>query len=168
MTLWAQNTVMIQASIKGLPAGEKVYYGSAKNPAGDSVTTSSSGFTIHVHLTTDGGDLYVLQIGTDGNDDDARLVLYLDKGTVTITGNGPKFRDAIFTGSSAAIKDQNAFTSFLRSHADMRRMDSLREQLNEFSLKNNDSGIYALLPQIQQLYPVRSGLTKQWISQHKS
>ncbi|SHM47385.1 Peroxiredoxin [Chitinophaga jiangningensis] len=55
----------------------------------------------HFHYSLDmskGGSTYILQVGTRGKESEGTF-LYLEAGTMNITGNGPYFQNATYTGS---------------------------------------------------------------------
>ncbi|MRG44066.1 DUF4369 domain-containing protein [Chitinophaga sp. SYP-B3965] len=107
LTALAQSNVTIEARIKDLPAGQTIYLTSLAAPTKDSAVTTSGGFTISTHVKPGDANGYILQIGRTYNNDNGMFV-YLDEGKVLIDGNGPGFKDAKATGTTA----QNDFNSF--------------------------------------------------------
>src|SRR5258708_10132051 len=100
----AQNKLTLQASIKGMEAGQWVYV----NPMGnslqkDSVQTSAGSFQMTLSIPEGQGDAYIVRIGQKYADN-SMLIAYLDNGTVEINGEGPLFKEAKLSGTSA-VKD---------------------------------------------------------------
>src|SRR3569833_381623 len=79
-----KNNTTIHADIKGLEAGQKVYYYSMMNSQQkDSVLSAAGGFTINMNIPE--GDLYYIMIGKSyGNN--AFTLAYLEPGKVEVKG----------------------------------------------------------------------------------
>lgn len=85
------------------------------------IKNNSFGFDHPIPL---GGCIYVLKIGTS-NDEKAAIVFYLDEGELKITGKGPYFDGAKFTGSKWVSEWQEGFRIVDSKNPENKRMEEL-------------------------------------------
>ena len=108
---FSQNNCIINANIKGLKAGQWVYCQAQGDEQKDSVKTIPGRFQIKLNIPNGGGNIYTLQIGK-GYTDYNFTMLYLDQGSITLTGNGPDFKN-IKPSGNASSKDMSAYNNFI-------------------------------------------------------
>ncbi|ASZ13261.1 redoxin domain-containing protein [Chitinophaga pendula] len=162
---YSQKNLHLKATIKGLQAGTIIYI----NPISgedmiDSVVSKAGSFTYHKTFRPATGGYYLLQIGR-GYDEQNFMRLYLDNGQVTITGNGPGFKDAKASGASF-IKDMNDFESYLDNHADIKPRKDLYAKAEELYSKKDTIGFAALRPALYRMDSIVTVVTKLWVMQH--
>ncbi len=110
------NTVTVQAHLKGLVPGLWVYcWETGKIGTLDSVPSEAGGFVFHLSIPEGEGDEYVLSF--DNDQPGASIAIYLDRDTVNITGDGPDFRDAVFTGALHNI-EYRSFMDYQKRNVD--------------------------------------------------
>jgi hypothetical protein len=101
------NNVTITASLNGLDSGQWAYwYSMGHSERVDSVKTTPGGFQIALQIPAGEGDGYILRIGK-AYVENSLIFFYIDKGNVTIKGNGPMFKNVAVSGGPA-ILDYNA------------------------------------------------------------
>jgi peroxiredoxin len=167
--VFAQPNVTVNASIKGLKAGQWVYLIRISNMEKDSVKAEEGAFQFKKNIPDGEGDLYVLQIGRGHKvyngviyDDIPPISVYLDDGTVTIKGNGPGFKDAEVSGAASA-EDLYAYSNLIENklHA-----DELQEKGKELSEKQDTAGLKILQLQMDSVTSAYFKLTEQWVNEH--
>ncbi|MRG44080.1 redoxin domain-containing protein [Chitinophaga sp. SYP-B3965] len=160
-----QNNVTIEGRIKDLPAGQTVYLTSFSASTKDSAVTTSGRFTISTHVKQGDANVYILQIGRAYNRDNGTAV-YLDEGKVRINGNGPGFRDAKATGTTA-LKDYNSFYAEMEKVPQLQRRKELHEKSGKLSTK--DSVAYrALQLELRRMWEAELAFTINWVKDHPS
>jgi peroxiredoxin len=163
----AQSNVTINASIKGLAPGQWVYWFPLNDSRNiDSVKTTPGGFQTKIAIPDGEGDAYMIRIGKKYVEGSA-VLFYLDKGTVTIKGNGPLFTDVTLSGSQY-ILDYNAYTDFIKNDPQLKGRTELYKKANELYAKKDSAGYAALRPELERMDSVDKTLTKQWILNHKT
>lgn len=161
----AQQNTTITATIKNLPAGEWVYWRSqGDDDRRDSVQTTAGGFTIKTNIKTGEADFYVIRIGKS-YDDYSMTFYYLDKGNITIKGDGPMFKDAVFAGPQF-IKDNNEYIAMLKQAPGLKGQADLYKQANKLYAEKDSAGLAALEPEMKRMRGENENLTKQWVLQH--
>ena len=161
----AQQNTTITATIKDLPAGQWVYWRSqGGDDRRDSVQTTAGGFTIKTNIAPGEADFYIIQIGKSYSDNSVFLY-YLDKGNITIKGDGPMFKDAVF-GGPQFVKDNNGYSAMMKQAPGLKGQADLYKQANKLYAENDSAGLAALQPKIKQMQEESEKLTKQWVLQH--
>jgi peroxiredoxin len=170
ITSQAQNSkpspsnLIINATIKDLPAGSFVYWRKMGDNDFDSVKTEAGGFHIHTNIPPGEGNSYILRLGAKYTEA-AMLLLYLDKGVVNITGDGPQFKDAKLSGSPF-IQEFTAYNDFLSKDPQLANIKELYQQANDLYKKNDTTGLAKLQPQLDAVDSIRTALSKTWVKQH--
>src|SRR5882757_2147421 len=161
----AQNQVSLRATVKGLEAGQWVYWNPMSNSLQtDSVQTTAGGFQANISVPEGEGDAYILKIGrkyTDGS----MILLYLDKGNVELKGEGPMLKDIKSSGSKS-IQDYNDYKEFTEKDPVLKGRADLYKKANELYAKKDSVGLAALEPELNKMDSIDKALTKQWIGQH--
>lgn len=166
-SIQAQNNVTIKASIKGLDAGLWVYWNPlTSSEERDSVKTTPGGFQINLQIPDGEADAYVVRIGRKYVENSLTF-LYLDRGTVTIQGDGPLFKDAKTSGSQA-IEDNTAYGDFIKGSPQLAGREALYKKANDLYQKKDSLGYAALEPELKRMDSTDNALTEQWILQHPS
>jgi len=161
----AQSIADIQAKIKGLPAGEWIYfYPLYDNLQKDSVQSTAGGFSLPIGLAQ--AQPYVIRIGAKAADN-SLLLLEVEKGKTLITGKGPLFKDAVLSGTKAAT-DYEAYKKAVAADPVLKNRSAIYSQYNDLYRKKDSAGMAALEPMLKKLDSANQALTKQWISRHAS
>jgi peroxiredoxin len=160
----AQTNTGINATIHGLKPGEWVYCQTFDKSIKDSVKTVANGFHFKLNIPQGEGNIFLLHIGKEYNNNNAMLV-YLDKGIVTITGNGPEFKDAKLSGTTS-IKDYNAYNDFIKNSPRLKDMEDVFKKANDLYTQHDSVGFAALQPRLNEIDSIRTVLGKQWVNEH--
>lgn len=169
MSLQAQtkkvNNLTVTAQIKGLAAGQWVYYGQAVRGAKmDSVKTSAGGFIIHTYIAKGEGNIYLFRIGKE-NIANTAFTMFVDRGEVHVTAGGPYFTDPKFTGS-AFVMDDNNYKAALRSDATLAKTKDVEQKAMAAYQQKDEAAFNALRPQLQARQAEVLRVTKKWIAAH--
>ena len=160
-----QENVHIKAAINGLEAGKKIYLTDWNNHYLDSTTSVANGFQLDYPIPEGEGNSFALKFGRLNGMPNTTLNLYLEKGTVTINGNGPMFNEVQLSGPSF-IDDLNNFDRYIQ--ATKTALHQLYPQI-ETANKNRDSiTLSKLYAQTRQQDSLENRLTNQWIEKHTS
>jgi len=154
-----RHNTTINANIKGLKPGSWLYWRSMNgNNKIDSTLTRPGGFQIKLHIAEGEGNTYMLQIGKGYNENNI-ILFYLDKGTVTIQGNGPEFKEATLSGTGY-IRDWNNYNAVIKNDPSRKGIDELYKKANEAYTKKDSIGLAALKLQLDFADSIKNGLTK--------
>ncbi|MFC3199143.1 redoxin domain-containing protein [Parapedobacter deserti] len=160
--LGQQPGLTITASIKDLPADQWVYYREmGGNDQRDSVKTEAGGFSMSVPIAAGEGNTYLISIGRNYQDPNSTLLLYLDQGTLTINGDGPRFKDADLSGSPW-VEAYNDFNAAIRSE----EMIAINKKMGELRSKQDTAALKALQPEYAGAAAEREEKIVQWIKAH--
>jgi len=163
--LHAQTNTTVTASIKGLEDGKWVYYRTLAGDGKDSVQTKDGGFVIKTNIPEGEGNAYIIQIGSKYVEN-CMTFLYLDKGNVTLKGDGPMMKDIKADGPQY-IKDYNAYNDFIKKSPALKGKEELYKKANELYSKDT-TAFAALRPQLEKMDSTEKALTKQWVLAHKN
>ncbi|HEY2728028.1 MAG TPA: DUF4369 domain-containing protein, partial [Parafilimonas sp.] len=162
------NTVIVNASIKELPAGKWIYYREqGGNDARDSVKSYKGGFKFQININTGEGDTYLFSIERNYDNQNSYVRLFLDKGTVTITTAGADFKDAKLSGTSS-INDLQTYNAYMNSNEYIKKEPALYEKGNELYKNHDTTTLKDVEKQLNEIDSVRTLLDKAWIKQHHS
>ncbi len=160
-----KDQALINANIKGLAAGQWVYIGTFTHDI-DSVQTAPGKFTFKLPIQKGEGGIYLLKIGRTYGENNF-LMLYLDRGVVNISGNGPNFKGAKFSGSQF-VKDQRNYEEVQTKNPVIKEADTVYRQYDA-AYKTKDTVLMKQLrPKLDEIDSIRTELSKQWIEQHPS
>ncbi|HVW62099.1 MAG TPA: redoxin domain-containing protein, partial [Puia sp.] len=161
--VYAQKNTTIHADIKGLEAGQWVYYYSMMNSLEkDSVRTVAGGFTITTNVPE--GDAYIFMIGkTYANN--AFTLAYLEPGKIEIKGEGPNFKDAKWTGETC-FRDEEEYVEMIDADPVLKTRADLYKKANELYAKKDSAGLAALQPELNKVDSIDKVLTTQWVKGH--
>lgn len=160
----AQNNLTVTARIKGLAAGQSVYWRSLSNDVKDSTQTVAGGFTFHTHIPDGSANGYLIQLGPQMKSGSVILV-YLDKGQMTLTGDGPGLQGLHYSGSPFA-QDQADFDGLLKKDSVMAGAEALYKEANDRYAKKDTAGLKALQPALDKVRQTEESLTRTWIAHH--
>jgi peroxiredoxin len=161
----AQNNLTLHASIKGMEAGQWVYWNPLTNSLQlDSVKTTAGGFQIDMHIPEGEGDAYMVKLGKKYTEN-SMMLLYMDKGTIELKGEGPLFKDAKFSGTRS-VQDYNDYKDFTEKNPVLKGRSELYKKANELYAKKDSAGLAALDPELKKMDSTDNASTKQWIRQH--
>ena len=158
------NVVAVNANIKGLKAGGQVYCKAVDESFLDSVKATASGFHFKLNIPEGEGNVFLFVVN-DGKSAFSDMPVFLDKGTVTITGNETEFKNARISGPASA-KDFVAYNDFLKNNAQLKTRDALYEKVNDMYAKNDTVDIAAFDPQLIAADSIRKMVITQWVSEH--
>jgi peroxiredoxin len=161
-----KDQVVINAKIKGLEAGRWVYTRTF-NQFVDSVQTSEGKFTIKLPIQKGDGDVYLLMIDKKYEENNNFMILYLDRGLVNMSGDGPNFKDVRFSGSPF-VKDYADFESIKKKDPVFKRAETIYNQYSAAHKAQDTVLMTQLAPKLHELDSVRTVLAKKWIGQHPS
>jgi peroxiredoxin len=164
----AQPNVTVNAGLKGLKAGQWVYLEKLSNMEKDSVQAEEGSFQFKMKIPDGEGDAYLIQIG---NELENGIIVYLDKGTVTIKGNGPGLKDAKLSGTNS-INDLNAYNHFIESNIpQIKERDDLIKKGEDLYVRHDSAGFAAVEMQLEKMDfdrmdSLKRELAKQWVEHH--
>ena len=159
------NTTVI-ATLKGVKAGEWVYYSPMNGTAKDSVKTTENGFAVKWYIPEGEADLYTFRIGKSYENGNF-LFTFIQPGAMQITGNGPGFTNAVFSGSPYA-NDLNDYNSFSKKNRTALQIDTLRKQIVTARNNKQEADVTALQQQLKLKDSLAVLSDKQWIAAHKN
>lgn len=159
-----KDKAVIKAAIPGLEAGQTVYWRVWNEEHTDSVSTAPGGFSFEIPLS--GGDIYLVQIGKK-NAPHTSVYLYLDRGTTTIRGNGPYFKNAVVAGNPAA-KDFAEYRAFIDSLPAVKAMPQLYEKITELYEKKDTAGLRSVGREFKKIDSIKLANGKAWVESHSS
>ena len=160
------NIVIINAKIKDLPAGKWIFYREqGGNDARDSVKSFAGGFKFKIDINEGEGNLYLISIERNFNNPNSYTEIFLDKGIVNITGNGPLFKDAKFSGAPSAVQ-LNDYNTYLESNEQIKNERQLYEQGNQYYKAGDTANLRLIEQKIDALDSIKTGMQKQWIRKH--
>ncbi|MBV7531023.1 TlpA disulfide reductase family protein [Chitinophaga sp. sic0106] len=85
----------------------------------------------HFHYSLDmskGGSTYILQVGNRGKESEGTF-LYLEAGTMNITGNGPYFQNATYTGSQFVTDWMDINDTVLKGDSLLSEKDAAQQRM---------------------------------------
>lgn len=166
-TVAAQEKVTINGTIKDLPAGTWVYVNPASvAKATDSVKAFAGSFVLTVSIPENGGDMYVVHVGKDYKPGSYTGV-YLDRGNITLAGNGPQFRDAKATGGvgNSAL---NEFEAFIKARPELADQENLQKKAMTLYKSHDTAALNALRPELERMDSLRMVAAQEWVTTHAS
>lgn len=160
----AQNNLAVTARLSDVQTGQTVYWQPMEGGPGDSAVTTDGGFSFHRHVGDGEGDGYLLRIGKRLSKG-SYLYIYLDKGTVFITGKGPLMTDARLSGTAYA-RDQTDLSDYLRRDSVMTGAEALYKHAQELYNNRDTAALHALRPDLDRVHTTQTRLSRAWIALH--
>jgi peroxiredoxin len=154
----------IHATIKDMKAGNWVYWRKISDTEKDSVKTMDGGFEIRTSIAEGEGNIYIVQVGSAYTEHSMQL-LYLDKGTVNINGDGPMFNKAKLSGSPF-ILDFNAYNDFMDKDSVLHAAPELYKKANQLYKDKDSTGLAKLQPLMDRTDSTKTARAKEWVAQH--
>jgi len=162
------NTVIVNANIKQLPAGQWIYYREqGGNDNSDSVQSFKGGFKFEIHIEEGEGNIYLFSIGRNFDDQNSYRVLFLDKETINISADGGDFKDAKFTGNNS-VNDLDDYSNFILSNEYIKKAPALYQKNAQYYQQSDTTGFSELQKQLKIIDSVKIALDKEWITSHPS
>ncbi|MBO9730640.1 MAG: AhpC/TSA family protein [Chitinophaga sp.] len=161
----AQNKIVISGTLPDLPNDTMMRLWTPFQEGYDSTVIKNHSFTFTKTLTSGNGGVFIIAVG-DVKDEKKGTVLFLEPGEVKITGKGPFFQNATYSGSQF-IKDWVDICSNILDTAaafsEKRKLKMRQEEAENVGdmLTSNE-----LQPQIAVFEKQQSELAKVWISKH--
>ena len=131
----------------------------------DSVKSFAGGFKFKIDVEEGEGNFYLFSIEKNYDNPDTRIFIFLDKGIVNITGEGPLLKDVKITGTPS-VNEFNAYNNFLNSNMEIKKAPELYKQANEYYQANDTANLNIIKKEIDGIDSLRIGLQKQWIRSH--
>ena len=159
----AQNKVVITGTLPDLPNDTIMRLWTPFQEGYDSAVIKNHSFTFTKTLTTGSGGIFIIGVG-DVKDEKKGTILFLEPGEVKITGKGPYFQNATYTGSPF-IKDwvdicSNVLDTAFPAKRKLIQRQEEAENVGDMLTSNE------LQPQIEAFNKQQSELAKVWISKH--
>jgi len=162
------NNIIVNASIKNLPAGKWIYYREqGGDDRKDSVQSVAGGFKFQLDIEEGKGNVFIFSIGKDFNVRNSYIVLFLDKGNVTIKADSADFKDAKISGNATAT-DLQAYNSAMQANEYIKKAPDLMTKANELYKQNDTIALKDVEKQLDEIDSVRTELNKEWIKKHTS
>jgi thiol-disulfide isomerase/thioredoxin len=159
-----QPNTFIKAAVKGIKAGEWIYYNSMNGGSKDSVQAIANGFSIQLHIPEGEADLYTFRIGKSYENGNF-MITFVQPGQMNMTGEGPGFTSLTYAGSAYA-KDLADYLSYSRKKRAPLQIDTLRKQIMAARKMNNKEAETLLTKQLKAQDSMALGFDKQWIASH--
>lgn len=158
----ADGHLKMTANIPGLPNDSLVYLYGVHGGDKDSVRITNHSFSVDKLLKQ--GDVYIVQIGKEPIEGHG-FVMYLEPGTVNITGWGPYFKGATITGSNF-VKEWQEVDKMMYDSVAFKGWQTLEEEMEE-ARKVGDRDKFNELDNINAEYTIRhQAIAKKWIQEH--
>lgn len=161
----AQNKVVITGTLPDLPNDTMMRLWTPFQEGYDSTVIKNHSFTFNKTLTTGSGGVFIIGVGSI-KDEKKGTILFLEPGEVKITGKGPYFQNATYSGSPF-IKDWvdicNTILDTSAAFSEKRKLIIRQEEAENVGdmLTSNE-----LQPQIEAFNKQQSEVAKVWISKH--
>ncbi|MFB6454127.1 redoxin domain-containing protein [Chitinophaga sp. Hz27] len=161
----AQKRLQLDVNIKGLPEGDKVTLWAPLPNRVDSAYVKDGHFSFDLDMS-EGGTTYIMQVGTNGKLEQGTF-MYLEAGKMNITGNGPFFKDATYTGSPFVADWVDIQKSILSLNAsiEVKRADLYKKLETAVSL-GDEEAIKNLQLDINQLEIPLTKACYEWVLAH--
>jgi peroxiredoxin len=158
----ADGHLKMTANIPGLPNDSLVYFYGIHGGDRDSVRIINHSFSVDKLLKQ--GDVYVLQVGKELTADHG-FVMYLEPGTVNITGWGPYFKGATITGSNF-VKEWQEIDKLMYDSVAFKGYETLDEDMQE-AQRIGDRERFNELDVLHLKYQkMREAIATKWIQDH--
>ena len=162
------NFVTITGHIKGLQPGEWVYY--EKKVGGseaDSAATQDGGFAFRIMVPRNGGNEYMLRIGKSIENAKPVVLLYLEKGNVTIESEDTSFQNVSCKGPQS-LEDYQNWCQMRIQFMHSEEADSVYAKRMKLELTNDIEGLATLQLAIKRADSLGLILDTQWVHQHRT
>lgn len=160
------NIVVVNAQIKDLPAGKWIFYREqGGNDTRDSVKSFAGGFKFKIDIADGEGNLYLFSVERNYDDPNSYTEIFLDKGIVNITGNGPLFKDAKFSGAPSALQ-LTQYNNYIQSNEQIKNAPALYQQANQYYHANDTANLKLVQQKIDVIDSIRTEMQKRWIKKH--
>ncbi|MBV8255539.1 MAG: AhpC/TSA family protein [Chitinophaga sp.] len=161
----AQKRLQLDVNIKGLPEGDRVYLWAPLPQVTDSAFVKNGHFSFDVDMSR-GGTTYILQVGSSG-DPNQGVVLYLEAGKMNITGKGPYFKDAVYTGSPFVADwtdiDKNVMPQLTAAGT---KKEALEAKLGTAVSLGDQEAATAIQKEISQMMTPALNTCVEWVNKH--
>src|ERR1700759_3699300 len=162
------NVVVVNAKIKDLPADKWVFYREqGGNDTRDSVKSFAGGFKFKIDIAEGEGDLFLFSIERNFDDPNSYTEIFLDKGIVNITSNGPLFKDAKLSGTPSAVQLDN-YNNYLQSNEQVKNEQALYEQGNQYYKAGDTANLKLIEQKLNAIDSIKTEMQKQWVRKHST
>ena len=157
------NIVIVNAQIKDLPAGNWIFYREqGGNDAMDSVKSFAGGFKFKIDIAEGEGNLYLISVERNYDNPDSYTEIFLDKGTVNITGEGPMLKNVKFSGAPSAVQ-LTAYNNYLDSDEQVKNITELYKKANNYYYANDTANLKLIQQKINLVDSIKTQMQKRWI-----
>lgn len=121
----------------------------------------AGGFSFHIPIGEGKGNNYLFSIERNFEDPHSLLVLYLEPGELSITGDGPLFKDAKLSGSSWVEE----YNDFLKAFG-QEEIVALREKQAELHRRKDTAALDTLMLELERVVADKQEQAKLWVQDH--
>jgi peroxiredoxin len=160
------NIVVVNAQIKNLPAGKWIFYREqGGNDAMDSVKSFAGGFKFKIDIADGEGNLYLISVERNYQDPNSYTEIFLDKGIVNITGDGPLLKGAKFSGTPSAVQ-LNDYNNYMQSNEQIKSESEIYKQASDYYHAGDTANLKLAEQKIDAIDSIKTQMQKQWIRKH--
>ncbi|RAJ83189.1 peroxiredoxin [Chitinophaga dinghuensis] len=161
----AQKRLQLDVTIKGLPEGDSVFLWAPLPQHIDTAVVKNGHFRFDRDMS-EGGTTYILQVGTSGKQEHGTF-MYLEAGKVNITGNGPYFKDATYTGSPFVADWVDIQKNIISMNAPIEaKRETLYKKLETAVNLGDQDAVNALQTEVNKLEQPMLMASWDWIMKH--
>lgn len=160
----AQKRLQLDVKIKGLPQGDTVFLWGPLTNTIDTGYVKNDHFSINADMSQ-GGSTYILQIGTNGKQEQGTF-LYLEAGKINITGNGPFFENATYTGSPFVADWVDIRKNVLSKETGAAEIEALQAKLENATKLGDEDAQAQIKAEMNKLMQPMSEAALDWVKKH--
>jgi len=158
----AEGRLKLTVSIDGLPEHKKVYLYGMTSKLFDSTIISNHAFAFDKDIKK--GDMFIIQVGGAG-DTPRQTLLYLEPGTVAITGQGPYFEGLKYTGP-AYLQEQSALDKVMKDSVRFKGSLTLDQDIMEAYKAGDKERLMELALTKKEYDSIRVAISEAWLVAH--
>ncbi|MBC9932832.1 TlpA disulfide reductase family protein [Chitinophaga qingshengii] len=129
----------------------------------DTTRIKNHGFTFKKPLPK-GGSVYILQIGSQG--EKGATLVYLDNGKMNITGKGPYFDKATYTGDSWVKDWQEVMVLTDPEKGDVKRQNDLNEMMIKANKVGDEDALEKYRAEYNEISIRLQKVYREWLDKH--
>lgn len=157
-----EGRLNLSVSIDGLPEHQIVYLYGINSKIFDSTTIANHAFSFDKDIKK--GDMFIIQVGRNG-DSPRQTILYLEPGKVGITGQGPYFEGAKYTGA-AYLQEQKELDMMMKDTLRFKGGLTLDQDILEAYKVGDKERLLELALTKKEYDSIKKGLGEQWLMAH--
>ncbi len=161
----AQKRLQLDVDIKGLPEGDTAFLWAPLPQVTDTAIVKNGHLSFNVDMSR-GGTTYILAVNPEGKEERG-VVLYLEAGKMKITGNGPYFKDAVYTGSPFVADWVDISKNIIpQMQALSTRREALDTKLANAVQLGDEEAKADIVKQINELSAPVMNASYEWVKKH--